>query len=311
MEDCHRVKIGVYYQLATFRELLISTEKKLIEAEVFFGHGYESAHDEAVALVLCAAGLNPLETHADILDTSYSEDVESRLASFISQRCIDRRPCAYITGEAYLDKLYFKCDERALIPRSPLAAVVAKSFRPWLCNPCPELIVDVCCGSGSLGLLTATYFPDADVILSDLDSDAIRLAAENIVHQKAQLRVKAVLANLLTAMKDESVDVIIANPPYVSSSEFNQLPEEYAHEPRIALESSDQGTAIIRRLLEQAARVLKPKGLLLFEVGHSRMEFERRFPTLSPVWLWLDLEVDGIGVTHKEELLVFEPESTS
>ena len=165
--------------MPTFRDMLIDTEDALIGADVFFGHGYDSAHDEAVALVLTAADRSPTDTGAEILEVDYPEHARQRLKDFVSKRCVERWPLAYITQAAWLGPLCFKSDARALVPRSPVASLIMSAFAPWYAGPAPAVVVDVCCGGGSLGMLAKTAFPDALVVLSDLDSDALSLAQEN------------------------------------------------------------------------------------------------------------------------------------
>ena len=165
--------------MTTFREILIATETELLSADLFFGHGYESAHDEAVALVLAAADCSLVDTSAAILDTGYPVTALPKLRAFLTARCEERLPVAYITGEAWLGHLCFKSDARALVPRSPVAELVLNHFEPWYQGPDPQVIIDVCCGGGSLGMLAKSLFPGAQVLLSDLDSAALSLASEN------------------------------------------------------------------------------------------------------------------------------------
>ena len=145
--------------MTTFREILIAAETELLSADLFFGHGYESAHDEAVALVLAAADCSLVDTSAAILDTGYPATALPKLRSFLTARCEERLPVAYITGEAWLGHLCFKSDARALVPRSPVAELVLNHFEPWYQGPDPQVIIDVCCGGGSLGMLAKSLFP--------------------------------------------------------------------------------------------------------------------------------------------------------
>ena len=229
--------------MQTFRTKLSQVETALQDAAVYCGHGYESASDEAVALVLGAAGLAP-EQPLSLLDQPFPVEAEPHLAALLVQRCRQRLPVAYCLKEAYLADLRFIADARALIPRSPVAHVVAERLSPWWPEDRePGLIVDVCCGGGSLGLVAAEAFPDAMVLLSDLDEQALSLASENIVLHRRSDRVIALRADLLSALSSGSVDVVLANPPYVSRAEMAELPPEYNVEPRIALEADAEGTA--------------------------------------------------------------------
>jgi len=285
--------------MMTFREILIDTEAELLNADVFFGHGYESAHDEAVALVLAAADLSLMDTSAAILDTDYPSTASLKLRSFLNARCEERSPVAYITGEAWLGHLCFKSDERALVPRSPVAEVVLNAFEPWYQGPDPQVIVDVCCGGGSLGMLAKSMFPTAQVLLSDLDHAALSLASENSqIHAVDGI----VRGDLLSWCQALCVDIIIANPPYVDARDMQGLPAEYHHEPGLALSGGDDGLDLVRVLLRDAARILRPTGLLILEVGNSFEALDELSEQLHPIWVELEQGGHGVAVFMAQDL---------
>ena len=285
--------------MMTFREILIDTEAELLNADVFFGHGYESAHDEAVALVLAAADLSLMDTSSAILDTDYPSTATLKLRSFLNARCEERLPVAYITGEAWLGHLCFKSDERALVPRSPVAEVVLNAFEPWYQGPDPQVIVDVCCGGGSLGMLAKSMFPTAQVLLSDLDHAALSLASENSqIHAIDGI----VRGDLLSWCQALCVDIIIANPPYVDARDMQGLPAEYHHEPGLALSGGDDGLDLVRVLLLDAARILRPTGLLILEVGNSFEALEELSEQLHPIWIELEQGGHGVAVFMAQDL---------
>jgi len=288
--------------MQTFRTKLSQVETALQDAAVYCGHGYESVSDEAVALVLGAAGLPP-EQPLSLLDQPFPGEAEPHLAALLDQRCRQRLPVAYCLKEAYLTDLRFISDARALIPRSPVAHVVAERLAPWWPEDRePGLIVDVCCGGGSLGLVAAEAFPRAMVLLSDLDVQALSLASENIALHGLADRVCAMRADLLTSLSSGSVDVVLANPPYVSRAEMTELPPEYSAEPRIALEADAEGTELAVRLLREGARVLAPDGLMLLEVGETWMTLEDRLPKVPFLWLELPQGGSGVAVISAQEL---------
>jgi len=288
--------------MQTFRTKLSQVETALHEAAVYCGHGYESVSDEAVALVLGAAGLPP-EQPLSLLDQPFPGQADPRLEALVGKRCRQRLPVAYCLQEAYLAGLRFIADPRALIPRSPVAHVVAERLAPWWpVDREPGVIVDVCCGGGSLGLVAAEAFPRAMVLLSDLDEQALSLASENIaLHGRAE-RVCAMRADLLTSLSSGSVDVVLANPPYVSRAEMTELPPEYSAEPRIALEADGEGTELAVRLLREGVRVLAPDGLMLLEVGETWMTLEDRLPKVPFLWLELPQGGSGVAVISAQEL---------
>ena len=278
----------------TFRTKLSQVETALQDADVFCGHGYESVWDEAVALVLGAAGLSP-EQPLSLLDQPFPAEAEGHLTDLIERRCRQRLPVAYCLQEAYLAGLRFIADARALVPRSPVSHLLADRLAPWWPDGRdPGVVVDVCCGGGSLGLVAAKAFPDATVILSDLDLQALSLAAENIALHGRSDKVLALRADLLSAIRSDSADIVLANPPYVSRAEMAELPPEYCVEPRIALEADAEGTELAVGLLREAVRVLAPDGLMLLAVGETWMALEERLP--KGPFFWLERPQGGSGV---------------
>jgi ribosomal protein L3 glutamine methyltransferase len=286
-------------QMATFREILIDAETALLKANLFFGHGYESAHDEAVALVLAAANCSVVETSAAILDTDYPPTARPKLRTFLTARCEERLPVAYIIGEAWLGHLCFKSDARALVPRSPVAELVLNQFEPWYQGPDPQVIIDVCCGGGSLGMLAKSLFPSAQVVLSDLDSAALSLASEN---SKTHAVDGIVRGDLLSWCGSSCVDIIIANPPYVDADDMRGLPVEYRHEPGLALAGGEDGLDLVRVLLTDAARILRPLGLLILEVGNSLEALDDLSEQLHPIWVELEQGGHGVAVFMAQDL---------
>ena len=288
--------------MQTFRTKLSQVETALQDADVFCGHGYESVWDEAVALVLGAAGLSP-EQPLSLLDQPFPLDAETRLMDLLERRCDQRLPLAYCLQEAYLAGLRFIADPRALVPRSPVSHVVAERLSPWWPEDRePAVIVDVCCGGGSLGLVAAEAFPRATVLLSDLDELALSLAAENIGLHGRSDRVCALRADLLSAIQSGSVDVVLANPPYVSQAEMTELPVEYRAEPRLALEADAGGTEPAVSSLREAVRRLAPDGLMLLEVGETWKALEERLPKVPFFWLELPQGGSGVAAISAQEL---------
>lgn len=280
--------------METFGAALSEVVESLTTANVFCGHGYESIHDEAVALVLGAARLPPEQTR-DLLADPFPERAVARLSELLRGRCEERVPLAYLLGEAWLAGLCFNCDDRALVPRSPIAQVLMEGCRPWW-RPqvAPRTVVDLCCGGGSLGIIAAHVFTSSVVLLSDIDQRALSLAHENIQRCAPNGRVHCIMADLLTPLAPKSIDLILANPPYVSTIEMHQLPPEYRYEPYGALQADEEGVALAVDLLRDATRVLSDNGLLILEVGESVEALERRLPKVP--FTWIDLPSGGAGV---------------
>ena len=288
--------------MATFGTKLGQTEATLDAAGLCFGHGYESAHDEAVALLLAAAKL-PVEQSTALLTEPFPVEAEKRLSQMLAARCDARQPVAYIVGEAYLAGVRFLSDQRALVPRSPIAQLLTEGLFPWwaAASP-PRHIVDVCCGGGSLGIVAATCFPEATVVLSDLDGQALSLAAENVRFNDLGSRVFCLQADLLTALAAGSVDLILSNPPYVSAAEMRDLPAEYEHEPRVALVADAEGTALAAKVLKTAASLLTSEGLLVLEVGETAETLECSLPHVPFTWVDLPQGGSGVAVMSAQEL---------
>ncbi len=281
--------------MTTFRKLLIDTEQRLSCADVFFGHGYDSAHDEAVALVLAAAEL-PVDTGAEILDLSVAKQAIATLAGYLKRRIENREPVAYIIGQAWLGPLMFKADRRALVPRSPIMSLIMAGLAPWWQGPDnPEVIVDLCAGGGSIGVLAAEVFPAARLYLLDIDPRALALADENIIFHAVSHRVSVIQADLLAPIAAGTVDVILANPPYVDQLDMDTLPREYRHEPRHALAAGVDGLDLVHRIIAEAALVLRSPGLLVLEVGNSWPAMEAAYPDFA--FIWLEIAEGGHGVT--------------
>lgn len=293
------------YQLSTYRTAFAIAEAALAKAEVWCGHGYIDHHDEAIALVLAAAG-QPLDADASILDAPYPEEHRALLADYLKRRTIDRLPVAYIIGEAWLGPCLFRCDARALVPRSPIAEIVLRELSPWWMNARPPgRIVDVCCGGGSLGILAAHVFPEAQVSLLDIDPQALQLAAENVAAHELDQRITLIEADLLSPMAAGSCDVILANPPYVDAPEMASLAPEYAHEPRHALAAGEDGLDLIPALVRGAAAALTADGILLLEVGNSWHALEAKYPGVSFLWVELESGGEGVAVFTRQDLLTW------
>ena len=286
--------------MTTFRQALEATELALQAAGVCYGHGYADSHDEAVALVLAAADLDPL-SGVEILDRPVAPESLNLLAEYTSLRVNERLPVAYIIGRAALGDLVFHCDARALVPRSPLMAVILSNYEPWYRGRQPPRIVDLCCGGGSLGLLAAHHAPASEVLMLDLDADALDLARINL-HEHAFPNVCCVQGDLLTGIASGTVDIILANPPYVDAEDMASLPREYRHEPRVALAAGVDGLDLVHRLLMQSKAVLAPLGLLFLEVGNSAPALVDAYPNLPMIWLDLEHGGDGVCVIAKEDL---------
>lgn len=244
----------------------------LAGAELAFGHGTNNAFDEAVRLVADSGAHTRLA-----------------LRALLAKRIDDRVPVPYLTGVAWLAGIRFAIRAGVVIPRSPLAQALTSGLRPWLSNP-PRRVLDLCCGSGALGLVAAHMFPDAEVDLVDADATAIAVAKENAASVGAAIanRIRVIESDLFAALDGERYDLILCNPPYVPTAELDAAPPEFHHEPRHGLDGGADGLAVWRRIVPQLQAHLRRGGVLLGEAGNIGQAFDRAFPELRAVWLDLD-----------------------
>lgn len=266
---------------------------RFTEAGLFFGHGTDNALDEAAALVLGALHLPP-DLPSSWFDSRLTADERERVLDLITRRIEARVPLPYLLGEAWFAGMRFHVNEQVLIPRSPIAELIERGFSPWL-EPSSELhVLDLCCGSGCIGIATAAYLPDSQVDLVDISADVLEVARKNVSEHGLQDRVAIYRSDLFEALPLKPYDLILSNPPYVGEAEMRELPQEYRHEPVLALQANQNGLEIVQRILEQAKRYLSPRGLLIVEVGNSARLLMDRYPQMP--FVWLDFERGGEGV---------------
>lgn len=286
---------AVTAELHTMRDWLRWTTSRFSEAGLFYGHGNADAFNEASQLLLQSLYLPVTELPEHFLDARLTENEKTRLADLIRQRIEDRIPVPYLTGEAWFAGLPFFVDDRVLIPRSPFAELITTHFTPWLNEPdSVEKILDMCTGSGCIAIACAYAFPEAQIDACDISEDVLAIAEIN--RQKHQLDDQLALrqSDIFSNFTDEKYDLIVSNPPYVSTDEMQTLPAEYRHEPALALQADDHGLALVARIIRGAASHLTNNGLLFVEVGNTQTEVESSWPQID--FLWPDFEFGGHGV---------------
>ncbi len=279
-------------QLSTIRDFLRWAASEFIAAKLYYGHGTDNPWDEAEQLVLHAIHLAP-PIGDEWLDARLTYSERERVITNIQRRISERIPAAYITGQAWFAGLPYVVDERVLVPRSPIAELIEKRFSPWLVNE-PKQILDLCTGSGCIGIACAYAFPDAEVQLSDISYDALAVAEENIQQHGMTERVFAMQSDLFENLLGQRFDLIVSNPPYVDAEDMASLPDEFHAEPELGLASGDDGLDFTRCLLKKAADFLTEEGLLVVEVGNSWPALEEAYPALP--FTWVEFERGGHGV---------------
>jgi ribosomal protein L3 glutamine methyltransferase len=279
-------------ELINIRDFIRWGASAFQEAKVFFGHGTTNAWDEAEQLILHAIHLQP-PLDDEWLDARLTSAERERVLRNLQRRINERIPAAYITGQAWFAGLPFAVDKRVLVPRSPIAELIEKRFEPWLTKE-PNYILDLCTGSGCIGIACAYAFPNAEVQLSDISFDALEVAEENIQQHQLEERVFAIQSDLFESLVGQKFDLIVSNPPYVDADDLATMPEEYLAEPQLGLASGIDGLDFTRRLLNEAHRYLNDDGMLIVEVGNSWPALEAAYPNLP--FTWLEFTRGGHGV---------------
>ena len=279
-------------ELASLQDWLRFSAKLLDEAKLFYGHGTDNAWDEAVQLVLWQAGV-PHHKYEHVLAAKLTSSEQGAICEALAKRIGERLPLPYITGQAYFADLLFEVSRDTLIPRSPFAELVENGFQPWLQAP-PRTLLDLCTGSGCIGIACALLFEEAEVDLSDISADALAVAERNIERYGLDERVVAIESDLFENLQGKRYDLIVSNPPYVNEHDLATMPEEFQHEPALALGSGDDGLDFTRRLLREAHNFLTEDGLLIVEVGNSWNALEYAFPDVP--FTWIEFERGGHGV---------------
>jgi ribosomal protein L3 glutamine methyltransferase len=277
---------------------------RLTQAGLFFGHGTTNAFDEAMWLALWRLGipLDELDAHED---RELSDAEAASIVALIDERISTRKPAAYLTGEAWLQGVPFTIDERAIVPRSFIAELIADaSIDPWL-HPNSRRVLDLCTGNGSLAVLAAMAWPDVEVDALDIDMNALAVAKLNIERHDMALRIRLLQGDGLAGAVSQNAgtyDLILCNPPYVNSNSMAALPAEYLAEPALALAGGSDGMDFIRELLRAAPAALNDDGVLVLEIGNEREHFEAAFPTLEVVWMETSSGADQVLLVTKEAL---------
>ncbi|MGS2724461.1 50S ribosomal protein L3 N(5)-glutamine methyltransferase [Porticoccus sp. GXU_MW_L64] len=294
-------------QLHSVRDFIRWGASRFSEQALFFGHGTDNPWDEAVALVLHGLHL-PNGSGAQVLDARLTSGEKQRVVALLERRINERIPAPYITGSAWFCGLEFMVDQRVLIPRSPIGELIEGQFSPWL-QSAPQRILDLCCGSGCIGIACAYAFEDAQVDISDISSDALELAQQNIHLHHMTGQVRALQSDLFQGLDNERYDLIVCNPPYVDATDFGTMPSEFHHEPSLALASGEDGLDFTRRLLAQAAEHLNNGGHLVLEVGNSWPALETAYPQLAFEWVEFERGGHGVCVLAREQLIQCEASS--
>ncbi len=289
-------------ELRTVGDMLRWAVSRFNDANIYYGHGTDNAWDEAIALVFHALHL-PEEIGQQVIHSNLTSSEKHKIVELIIRRVQERLPVPYLTHEARFAGLSFYVDERVLVPRSPIAEMIAERFSPWLYNQSVNRVLDLCTGSGCIAIACAYEFDEAEVDALDISTDALDVAQINIESLGVMDRVFAMESDLFSAIpKGPQYDLIVTNPPYVDAEDIDDMPQEYRHEPELGLASGHDGLDLTKRILANAADYLTPNGILVVEVGNSMVHLSEQFPQVPFSWVEFQHGGDGVFVLTYEQL---------
>jgi ribosomal protein L3 glutamine methyltransferase len=277
----------------TVSDLIRRGAEAFERAGLAYGHGTDNAVDDAAALVFHVLGLDH-ERAAEVYDERPAEHDVQRVLKVFEERVERRVPAAYLMGRMWFAGLEFEVDERVIVPRSPFAELILAQFQPWVDPSHVRRILDIGTGSGCIAIACAKAFADATVDAVDLSPHALEVARRNVAAHGVGDRVQLLQGDVFEPVPGRRYDLIVANPPYVSDEEMQALPQEYLHEPDLALRAGSDGLDVVRRILAGADEHLTPQGALFVEVGNSDERVQEAFPRLP--FVWLEFERGGGGV---------------
>ena len=289
-------------ELSSIRDWLRYTVSQFESSDIFFGHGTSNAYDEAVWLIFGFLHL-PHDTIENFLDASLTGKEKKDLLFLIEKRIKDKIPTAYLLNEAWLRDYKFYVDERVIVPRSLIAESLSENLYPWIDDP--EKIfsaLDLCTGSGCLGIMMAHSFQNAMIDLVDLSEKALQVAEININHYGLNDRTELIQSDLFNALKGKKYDLIISNPPYVNQTSVDSFPMEFLKEPSMALGSGEDGLDHTVRIIKEAKSYLNDDGILIVEIGHNKEVLLNKFPKLQFQWLDVSLGNDFVFMLQKSQL---------
>jgi ribosomal protein L3 glutamine methyltransferase len=285
--------------MTTFKTYLDKTTHAFESADLYYGHGTTSAHDEAVAVLLHVLQLPP-DTDNSILTRELNDAQISAVEALSQQRIATQKPLAYLTGYTYFCGLKFFVSEDTIVPRSPIGELIEAQYAPWINPENTTHILDMCTGSGCMAIATALAMPWVHVDAVDISPEALAIAQKNVALYELQDRVTLIESDGFTALKGKQYDLIVSNPPYVDARDMKAMPAEYHHEPEISLASGEDGLNFTREFLSQAPAHLTEGGSMIVEVGNSAPALEAAYPDVP--FMWVEFERGGDGVFFLEKL---------
>ncbi len=294
-------------ELRTIIDFIRYGASRFAAAGLTFGHGYDNALDEATQLTLHALHL-PHDLQPAYGQARLVADEKKVVLDLFERRIRERKPACYLTGEAWFADLSFKADERALVPRSPIAELIEHGYEPWRNGRAINRVLDLCTGGGCIAIATAHYLPEASVDAVDISESALSLARENADRLLVADRVRLLHSDLFSAVSGETYDLIVTNPPYVTHAEVDALPDEYRHEPENGLRAGNDGLDIALQILADAPQYLNEEGFLICEVGEAERALVELLPQVPFNWIEFKVGQMGIFQIERDDLLTWHRE---
>lgn len=289
------------HALSTIRDFIRWGSSEFSRHELTFGHGFASAFDEAKYLILHLLSL-PLDWPDDYLDCRLTDSERKQVIEVLQQRVNSRQPVAYITRESWFCGLKFYVDERVLVPRSPIAELIANHFEPWIDSTQVHSILDLCTGSGCIAIASQYMFEQCEVFASDISADALEVARINCRDHGLSEQLTLYQSDLFESIPPRQFDVIVSNPPYVDAEDMAVLSEEFQFEPDIGLAAGDDGLALVDRILSDAGGYLNEAGVLFIEVGNSQAAMMEKYTFLPMTWINFEFGGTGVCCIHQKDL---------
>ncbi len=292
--------------LHTIRDYIRWSASRFVSEGLFFGHGTDNALDEANALIMHALHL-PYDLPERYLDAVLTFKEREQIAAIVGRRIKEKIPAAYLTQEAIFSGLSFYVDDRVLVPRSPIAEMIEQHFNPWVDPEHVFNILDLCTGSACIAIACAYAFPEAKIDAIDISEDALQVAEINKKRHQLGAQLELIQSDLFDHLNNQSYDIIVSNPPYVSQAELEQLPAEYHAEPYKGFAGGETGLDLVNQILAQAGKYLNESGILVMEVGSSAETLQGAFPDIPFYWIDFERGGDGVFLLTAEQLNQYQP----
>lgn len=287
--------------LSTIRDFILWGSSEFDRHGLTYGHGFAAAFDEAKYLTLHRLAL-PIDRSDDYLDRALSDSESEQVIGILQRRIDSRQPVAYLTRESWFCGLKFYVDQRVLVPRSPIAELIADHFEPWIDSSRINSILDLCTGSACIAIACQYLFEHAEVFASDISADALEVARINCQEHDLSEQLTLYQSDLFDSIPPRRFDVIVSNPPYVDTQDMASLSDEFKSEPSIGLAAGDDGLAMVDRILLDAGEYLAEQGIVFIEVGNSQPAMMEKYPFLPMTWIDFEYGGNGVCCIYQEDL---------